>query len=304
VHATTPEYLLDDPESDLLGTSVLRTMSRSYRNQFSIGPIRAGLLALLTFGIVPLWRMRRAFRGFVTLEKQQLWHLGEWLRNRRGGEEAAAVADAVSRIGRRWWISALITICLIVMTASLVMGLLGFHQGLSGVIDRTYRFSVTGRDPKFFATWLLTLGIGFTLHFIGICLHALDVEKVAIRFNTLAMREGVTAVTLQRAPLGFSIGWAIVALAFVPAGALWAIPMALAGASQRRYVNMTSLGLREQLVDRLRAMLQQRRPAVAVPSFVIHGRRCGNVLCRAAVPIGARFCTRCGAAIGRLGEVA
>ncbi len=46
-------------------------------------------LGLISFGFWPLWKMSRQFRDYVTFEKQQFWHLAEWLRIRRGGEEIA-----------------------------------------------------------------------------------------------------------------------------------------------------------------------------------------------------------------------
>src|SRR2546430_9639951 len=73
--------------------------------------------------------------------------------------------------------------------------------------------------------------------------------------------------------------------------------MALAGASQRRYINVTGQQLRGQLVGRIRTMLLNRRPAVAVPNYVLHGRRCENGLCRATLPAGAQVCPRCGSAL-------
>ena len=88
-------------------------------------------------------------------------------------------------------------------------------------------------------------------------------------------------------------------------GALWSIPMAFAGAAQRRYVNGTSARVRAEMLERVRAMLQQHRPAVAVPNFTLHGRRCENHLCRTTLRAGARFCPRCGtSAAGRMSEVA
>jgi hypothetical protein len=80
--------------------------------------------------------------------------------------------------------------------------------------------------------------------------------------------------------------------------------MALAGAAQRRYINGTSTRVRAEMLERVRAMLQQRRPAVAVPNFAIHSRRCGNGLCQATLRASARFCPRCGASTQIMSEVA
>src|SRR5690242_6983876 len=88
-------------ETDHLAAGVLRALGRSYRNQFSLAPSQAFWLGLLTFGLLPLFRLARQFSDYVTFEKQQLWHLAEWLRVRRGGEEAVALQSQLNRIRPR-----------------------------------------------------------------------------------------------------------------------------------------------------------------------------------------------------------
>ena len=115
----------------------------------------------------------------------------------------------------------------------------------------------------------------------------------------VAVRERVPPIADPPFDFGINGGWIVGPglLAWL-GGALWAVPMALAGATQRRYINRTATRTRGELLDRARTMIAQQRPPVAVPSYVIHGRRCDNDRCRAAIKAGARFCSRCGTATG------
>ena len=96
-------------ETDHLAASVLRSLGRSFRDQFSLSAADAAITGLLTFGLHPLWKLHFAFRDYITFERQQFWHVAEWLRVRRGGEDALAMHDAVERLRRteaaRWSVS-------------------------------------------------------------------------------------------------------------------------------------------------------------------------------------------------------
>jgi hypothetical protein len=82
-------------------------------------------------------------------------------------------------------------------------------------------------------------------------------------------------------------------------GALWGIPMMLAGAAQRRAVRRVSTRNRAALAHRLRAMMLARRSAAAAVPLPVYLRRlCPNPLCRAPMVETAAFCTRCGRRAG------
>src|SRR5436190_13679186 len=85
-------------ETDHLAAAVLRALGRSFRNQFSLSPSGAFWMALISFGFWPLWKMARQFRDYQTFEKQQFWHLAEWLRVRRSGDETAALHAQIDRL--------------------------------------------------------------------------------------------------------------------------------------------------------------------------------------------------------------
>jgi hypothetical protein len=80
--------------------------------------------------------------------------------------------------------------------------------------------------------------------------------------------------------------------------------MVVAAARQRRYINGTSARLRQDVLDRVQQLIRQQRPPVAVPSYVLHDRRCNNPQCRATLRAGAKFCQRCGRNVDVLSEVA
>ena len=296
MNAQSPEHRPDfAPQTDHLATSVMRSLSRPYHNHFSMGPVRAALLGVLTFGLVPLWRLRKQFRGYVAMEREQLWHLAEWLRNRRGGEQAQAVGDAVSMLRWRRGLAAIGTLCSIFVLIGIIY-LLRSGSGFHGLWERAYRDHFALQHVATFLKWNALLFIGFASHWLQIFLHLKDLQRVAQRFNELAKRENVAPVAIPQMTLTRVTPWAIVAIMMAFFGAVWAIPMALAAASQRIYVNDVSAQLRAELLERTRAMMMQNRPAVAVPGYTIHGRRCGNALCRALLPVGAEYCPRCGAA--------
>jgi hypothetical protein len=293
-------------ETDHLAAAVLRALGRSFRNQFSLAPGNAFWLALVTFGFWPLWKMSRQFRDYVTFEKQQFWHLAEWLRTRRGGEQAVALQGQVKRIGRGGGVLRFLVIAVSIVVIGMMFAELGDRFTLSRLIDNTWRFRQPWNRPNdLYQTWVFGLGIAYVLHLARVALHHRAVGKVVERFNAVQRREGVTELSMQEMePAAAVAGWWWTGGILCWFGGFWAIPMALAGAAQRRYINGSSARLRAEMLERVRTMLDQQRPAVAVPQYAIHSRRCGNNLCRATLRANASFCPRCGTSARLMSEVA
>ena len=293
-------------ETDHLAASVLRSLGRSFRDQFSLSAAQAAVNGLLTFGLLPLWRLHGQFRNYITFERQQFWHVAEWLRVRRGGEDALALHDAVRKLRNSAALSVLKFLGAAAFLATVFVHLDG-RFNLSRLIDRTYRFDwlrYWDQTPVWLA-WVCGLGAAFAFHAWQVTLHRRQLERVVEQFNRVATREGVSPIKSPDLDLGLKPGWLVGAglLAWL-GGALWAIPMALAGAMQRRYINRTATRVRGEMLDRIRTMIAQQRPAVAVPSFRLHGRRCDNPRCQATLKAGARYCSRCGIAVDVMSEVA
>ena len=293
-------------ETDHLAASVLRSLGRSFKDQFSLTAADAAIGGLLTFGILPLWKLHRQFRDYIAFEKQQLWHLAEWLRVRRGGDDTLALHDALRKHRTSFFLS-LVKVLGIVAFIGVVFAEFNGRFQLRGLIDQTYRANWVRYWDRYevWMAWVAGLSIAYGAHWLQVIRHEHRLEKFAVRFNKVAVREGVAPIADPPFDLGLNTGWIVGAglLAWL-GGALWAIPMALAAAVQRRYINGTATRVRGDLLDRARTMIAQQRPAVAVPTYVIHGRRCDNPRCRAAIKAGARFCSRCGTSSGVISEVA
>src|SRR5947207_2923903 len=121
-------------ETDHLAAAVLRALGRSFRNQFSLSASQAFWLGLFSFGLWPLFRLTRQFRDYVTFEKQQLWHLAEWVRVRRGGEEALALQDEL-RLVRAGGVLRFAIVALVVMVIAATLHELGDRLTVEGFIE-------------------------------------------------------------------------------------------------------------------------------------------------------------------------
>ena len=298
-------------ETDHLAASVMKSLSRSFRNQFSISAAQGLGLGLITFGLWPLLRLRRQFRDYVTFEKQQLWHASEWLRTRRASDAAANLTEHArqARYRHHAALSALVTLIVAAVIAVMWISMPG-DWTWPALMERTYRFRHLHRALRTndmllgYVAWNAGLSLAYALQWLRVRLHVHDVARFVQQFNVVAAREGVRPVAPPQPQSGIRAGWVVSAIILWFGGAMWGVPMAVAAAQQRRYINGVSTPLRAELLDRIRTMVAQRRPPVALPSYVLHDRRCGNPQCRAALRSGAEFCSRCGTRAGALGEVA
>jgi len=287
---------------DQLGASVLRTLSRSYRNQFSTSAIRSGILGLITVGLWPLVRLRRQFRNYVMFERQQNWHLAEWVRTRFGGEESGAFADATRQLHYSTplqWFSTLCVLAVIICVlqpVNLSFGDGGWHH----LLDRTFGFMQlhpsTYKDAilQWFILWNGALGLAYGAHWLQVQRYRRHAARTAMLFATVARRQGVTVHLPAKISAGPDFKWGIIAIILAKFGGFWTIPMACAGAAQRRYINVTAANTRASLLEYVRAMQQQRHSSASLATYTLHARRCDTELCRAPLPAGARFCPRCG----------
>jgi hypothetical protein len=294
----------DNAATDHLADSVLRSLGRSFRNQFSLSPAKATAMGLITFGLWPFWQLSRQFADYVTFERQQFWHLAEWLRVRRGGDEAIALHEAVKNLKRSRALKTVASLGIALFIMAVCSELNG-RFSIHSLIGATYHGrQVRSMSYHVWPAWVVGLSVAYLCHVGQIALHHYRLKQFAERFNKVAEREGVAPIASPTPSKNVDLKWIMPAALFTWLGAGWGLPMALAGVLQRGYINETATHFRAALLDRARAMIQQQRPAVAVPSYVIHGRRCDNPLCRTALKAGARFCSRCGASAGLISEVA
>jgi len=282
---------------DHLGVAVWRTLNRTFKNRFSITFVRALVGGLLTFGILPIFTRSRRFRDYISFERQQMDHLALWLRTQHDDEDASALADLSSTIRFRQDLHNLSVTFTVLAIGSLFLLITPFS--IQNLIRNTYEArSAAGSIKLAFILWNTLLCTAYFLHWIQIRSYVHDLSRFIEKFNRITSRDRLDPVNPPALGLGLRLGWIVAALALVCVGALWGIPLALAGASQRRYINHTAARVREQMGERVRAMMASRAPAPPAPSgYRVHGPRCDRDNCRARLPAGSRFCPRCGAPV-------
>jgi hypothetical protein len=306
----TPTQWTLEPNTrpDHLSAAVLHSLSRRALG-LTWGPIKTVILGGLTFGTLPLIVWPRKFARFVAFERQQLWHLVEWLRIRTGEDEAAALRDSVRQTAAvpTLWIVPLIMLVILAVNFVSWTHTPGFD--FSTILSGTYFFN--GSRPEvmamhrwgrhmwavpvhFYGVWTLCLSIAYASHWLHVQQHAADVHRLVRRMNLIFARQNVPLVGFIGPGIGLRPLWILAAIVGVAFGAWWAIPAALAGAVHQRYIERASTRVRGELAERVRSLLQEQRPAVDVPTP--HGFRivCRNQLCEKSAPTGAVFCPRCG----------
>jgi hypothetical protein len=252
----------------------------------------------------------RRFAQFIGVERQQLWHLAEWIRLRSAHPDATKLKDLADRLRYRSFFGA-ITFLAVVATIILILQSKR-PLNLEIIYTAAYpffaneQFRVPLRVSNLFGPLNIGLSIAFAMHWLQVQLHATDVRRFVRIFNRVAEHEGVMpAQDEPDAELGFRPMWLAAGAVMALCGAFWAIPMVLAGAAHRRYISVTSRETRAEMGHRVRAMLLKHRPALNVPLPTNMRKLCPNERCQASLTQEAHFCPRCGTrVVGILDRVA
>jgi hypothetical protein len=234
----------------------------------------------------------------MKVEQQQLLMLADWLKLRTGRIEAAELRDdAAARLGSTAQTEPIHVAILMLAALALFSVLTAQNFDVIGLWWTSWNPGPYGRHGhSFVGVWTLLLTGGYFVHWLGVCRHAGRLEDYVAKFNAITTSEGVPPVRVPSVGVGFDPIWAVAALIGLSRGCLWAVPLALAGVVQWRYVMVTSRQTRGELARRVRSMLLGARPAVAVRSTPRPpSTQCVNEKCRAPVRLGAAFCPRCGA---------
>lgn len=282
----------------------MRALTRDHPLPRPWGAAKSTLVGALTFGVLPIYAWPKTFRTAATIEHQQLWHLAEWLRLRSGHADAGRLSPLADRVGFRPVLWACSMLCLAVTAA--VFAYQAARFGGFNLLDlRASTYNIGRLTPphvtrdvsrQLYMTWSVGLCAAYALHWFHLQLHNANVRRFVEAFNAIADREQIRPVTVPAMGLGVRPVWAVGAVALVSVGAIWAIPMALAGAIQSRWPRQ-SRTVRNGLSDALRQMLLLRRPTMRVSRPVKLGDFCTNDLCRNRVPPQAQYCPRCGRAV-------
>jgi hypothetical protein len=308
----TPSVPSFDPAApDLLAGAALRALTREHPVPRAWGAAKTTFLGALTFGVLPLYAWPKTFRTAATMEHQQLRHMAEWLRLRSGHPDAERLTLLADRVGFRPILWACSMLCLAV-TAAVFSYQAARFGGFNFLDLRASTYNLGRLTPphlspevakQLFTTWTVGLCCAYTLHWFHLQLHNANVRRFVDAFNAISDREQIRPVIVPPMGLGVRPIWAVGAIALVSVGAVWAIPMTLAGAIQSRWPKQSRV-VRTGLSDALRQMLLLRRPAMRVPRPPKLGDFCANDLCRARVPPQSRYCPRCGQPVMAVAETA
>ena len=305
----TTRIIHPPPDADPAGHSVLKALGRPIGARQSWSVVKAFVVSLLTFGVVPIFAWIRGFRAFAIAEQQQLLHLARWLRTSSAHPLAKRLEEDAEQLRPRWWLwwVALITV---IGTATLMWSAIhdsGLHSDYhwGALLTSTYGFRTplvgwTFADAgRVFTYWIWGMTFVYACHWLVVQLHAQDVKRFVARFSEIAESEGLHRVKAR------SLGVPLLAPLWILAGVLmlmlhapWGIVAMLAGAAQRRYITKTGRRTRCELANRVRALLMRRGEqagsAASIPVPVYIRQRCVEARCRAELPPGVNFCRRCG----------
>ncbi|HTL27892.1 MAG TPA: zinc ribbon domain-containing protein [Tepidisphaeraceae bacterium] len=290
------------PRPDTLAGAVLISLSRPLGTIFSWSVVRTFVIGALSFGIVPLFAFSKRLRHSSSLERSQLWHLAEWMRV-NCGEEAAPLVKSAENVRIYPVLNVLPPVCGLVALLALATTFLHFELSFTDALNATYQYfpaSANDMAPAWadnvFAVWAFSLSLGYASLWLAMQMQHNAVRRYVRVFSLFASRNGASPVPVPPPVLGLRPLWLIGGIVLAMGGAVWAIPMMLAGAAQRRYTKRIGGAMRAELAQRVREIMQTQHPDRRVPMPVTLLRTCRAQLCGAKLPPGAKFCPRCGTA--------
>jgi hypothetical protein len=282
--------------TDHLGVAVWRTLNRTFKKPIlhHLRPRPRRRPAHLRHP--PIFGLSRRFRDYISFERQQMDHLALWLRTQHDDEDASALADLSSTIRFRQDLHTSRSPSQCWRSVRVPPDHAVLHSNL---IRNTYEArSAAGSIKLAFILWNTLLCTAYFLHWIQIRSYVHDLSRFIEKFNRITSRDRLDPVNPPALSLGLRLGWIVTAIALVCVGALWGIPLALAGASQRalhqphRRPRPRADGGARPRHDGLPRPCAARRNG-----YRVHGPRCDRDNCRARLPAGSRFCPRCGAPV-------
>ena len=250
------------------------------------GPFSSFILSICTFGILPLLVWPRRWNAFAEYERRQMISLATFWRRRATPMQAQALDASISQMGPQS-IFTVVPILILVFVGMMVVSLLNDGRSMENILrmilgyHRYHWWFLDPLDMKLYAIWTISLLIGYICHWAAVRSHALAVESLAVKINGIAGVRGAgrfVGVTSGLNPL-----WIVAAVALRGMHAWWGIPLVLAGAMQRKYMNSTSPRIRQALVGQLLDGPTGQASFCNIPG------------CGAPKRDQANYCPRCGA---------
>ncbi len=259
----------------------------------------ASVLAGVTFGLLPaiVWPWRWA--SLLDRDRPYYRDLANWWRTRVTAADADKLDDILDRLRPRPILMVLPWLAAAFTFASALLMLIyqrpDYHDLLPRLADCTYRFRPgvhvwgTTLDRHVHDVWLWGLTFAYACHFYAVRVQARCVGDLARWTNAVTRGDRVRTVRSGSRMLGLNALWVIGAIVLCGMHAWWAIPMVLAGASQRRYADVISPRLKQGLSA-------QAGDAMTLVGSSGPARFCPTPNCGNRLPAPAAFCPRCGSA--------
>jgi hypothetical protein len=296
--ATSTSSSERDP--DLLAGAVLNSLTRPLYYPLAWGVFPTFVAAALTGGILPTVMIPKWLKGIIAQHQQQLWHLAEWFRLQGNDPQIVELQTSTRQI--RYNISLALLAVLFPLIA-LVTAIIALE---SNAMDSRSLYDLAFALPQSPEAIVFTLSIlaGAVCNWVHLAWHQRNMNRWITDFNNIAPRIAVEPVPVPRLVVGVRPLWLLAGIALSASGAIWPIPLMLAGAAHRRYTLVASVKLRAMLGRRLRTILNNRQPPLRMPRpmpTVI--RACIRPSCRASLPVDAAFCPRCGTKVAHAEDV-
>ncbi len=283
----------------------MRTMAEPY----APGLVRTLILAIFSMGIIPLILLPSKLREFAARERDQFFHLAQWMRS-QFGSDADSLDPRTPGLDRAVHLLRLVSWTGAIVAMGSIAWYLSNVPDVQSLLDATYGFFHTPwhnygeLDEHLFAIWMPSLCIGYAAQWAAVQVHQARVRQFLSSFNSLAVKHGLKEIVPPPEVLGLRPMWLAGAFGFMCFGVLWGIPLMLAGGAQTRYIRHRSRGIRQELSERVGDVLRQTRPAMMLTVPVALRRKCPVAVCQAPLPQAATFCPRCGTRVAAVDRVA
>jgi hypothetical protein len=288
---TKAEYPSSQHDPDLLAGAVLNSLTRPLYYPLAWDVLPTFIAAALTGGVLPTMMIPKWLKGIIAQHQQQLWHLAEWLRLQGNDPQVVKLQNSTRQIHYN------IPLALPPLLFSLIALVTAIITLESNALNFNSLYALVFTFPQSPEGIVFTLSViaGAVCNWVHLAWHQRNMNRWITDFNNIAPRIAVEPVPVPRFVVGVRPLWLLAGIALSASGAIWPIPVMLAGAAHRRYTLVASVKLRAALGQRLRTILNNRRPPLRMPRpmpTVI--RACIRPSCRASLPVDAAFCPRCG----------
>jgi hypothetical protein len=257
--------------------------------------------------VLPALAWPKRFRRLAVADQQMLLKVAEWGRPRLIEEDAKRLIGAAERVRFHPSLMTLAMTGVAFAMAAVAWGLTQVQPGQnlgSWLLAMTFgalwpRYSAIGAETPaiVYTIWTLGLIVAYSAHLIQVHLHAHSLRRFIDEFNQLSIAEGYAPVLLEPIGFGFSPIWVLTAGSLLMLSGVWAIPLAIAGATENRLRKRAIKKLRADLTGRIRDIIFARARAseINLPAAAY----CATPGCRRPLSKGVKFCPRCGARAGR-----